>query len=288
MLGREIAVTTPQHQLVSIVIPVFNGMPYLPEALTSALEQDYPNLEIVVIDNASTDGTSEYLTGLDDPRLRVIHRENTQPAAANWSEAIHSARGDLVKLVCADDLITSSAITKQVALLQSHTRSGLVANRRAVMNGAGQIIKRQHGLDGLRGEVDGIETIRACLHAGTNLLGEPACLLFRTDAIKAVMPWEDRWPYMTDMATYARVLSSTSVVCDPDPLATFRISATSWSSALLENQPKQFAGWRAHVTQDSTLHWSASDQIKSNINLAIRTAARRIYFLREQRAARSR
>lgn len=288
MLVGEIAVSAAHEQLVSVVIPVYNGMPYLPDALASALQQNYPNLEIVVIDNASSDGTTEYLKGLADPRLRVIHREHTQPAAANWSEAIHNARGDLVKLMCADDLIARGAISKQVSLLESHPRSGLVANRRAVMNGAGQIIKRQHGLDGLRGEVGGVETIRACLHAGTNLLGEPACLLFRTDAIKAVMPWEDRWPYMTDMATYAKALLSTSVVCDPDPLATFRVSATSWSSALLKDQPKQFAGWRAHITQDPTLRWSSIDQIKSNINLVLRTVARRIYFLREQRAARSR
>ena len=288
MLGGEIAVSTAHEQLVSIVIPVYNGLPYLRDALTSALTQDYPNLEIVVIDNASTDGTSEYLRGLDDPRLHLVYRESTQPAAANWTEAIRTARGDFVKLMCADDLITPDAITRQVALLASHPRSGLVANRRAVMKGAGQIIKRQHGLDGLRGEVVGIQAIRACLHAGTNLLGEPACLLFRADVVKAVMPWEDRWPYMTDMATYAKALLTSSVVCDPDPLATFRISSTSWSSSLLEDQPKQFAGWRSHITQDPELHWSSVDQTKSNINLAIRTAARRVYFLREQRAARSR
>jgi len=281
-------VSSDPKMLVSVVIPVYNGMPYLPDALNSALEQNYPNLEVVVIDNASTDGTTEYLRGLNDSRLRLVHREQTQPAPVNWTEAIHNALGDLVKLMCADDLITYDAITKQVALLQSHPHSGLVANRRAVINGAGQVLKRQHGLDGLCGEVDGIETIRACLHAGTNLLGEPACLLFRTDVIRGVMPWEDRWPYMTDMATYAKALLLTSVVCDPDTLSTFRISATSWSSALLKDQPKQFAGWRADLTQDPSLHWSSADQIKSNISLALRTAARRIYFLREQRAARRR
>jgi len=281
-------VSTDENPLVSIVIPVFNGMPYLPDALTSAFEQDYPRFEIVVVDNASTDGTTEYLRNLNDPRLRVIHREHTQPAAANWSEAIQNAQGDLVKLMCADDMIAPDAITKQSALLKSHPRSGLVANRRAVTNGAGRIIKRQHGLDGLRGEVDGITVIRACLRAGTNLLGEPACLLLRADVVKDIMPWEDRWPYMTDVATYAKALFSTSVVCDPDPLATFRISATSWSSALLKDQPRQFTGWRAHITQDPRLHWSLVDQIKSNISLTARTAARRIYFLREQRAARRR
>lgn len=288
MLGGEVTVNKTHEELVSIVIPVFNGMPYLPEALTSALGQDYPNLEVVVIDNASSDGTTEYLEGLTDPRLRVVHRHQTQPAAANWTQAIEAARGSLIKLMCADDLIAPDAVSQQVSTLQAHPWSGLMANRRAVMNGAGQVIKRQHGLDGLRGEVDGIEAIRSCLRSGTNLLGEPACLLFRANVIKSAMPWEDRWPYMTDMATYAKALLSTSVVCDPRPLATFRISATSWSSELLKDQPKQFAGWRAHLTQDPTLGWSWVDQATSNVNLTIRAAARRVYFLREQRAARSR
>lgn len=274
-----------QDQKVSIVIPVYNGMPYLPEALASALDQDFPNLEIVVIDNASTDGTTDFLKKQDDPRLRVVHRSETQPAPANWSEAIAQAKGSLIKLMCADDVLEPGAITRQVAVLQAHPEAGLVANRRAVMNGAGQIVKRQHGLDGLRGHVDGIHAIRACLHAGTNLLGEPVCVLFRAEVIHAAMPWEDRWPYITDMATYARVLLSTSAMCDPDPLATFRISATSWSSSLLKDQPKEFAGWRTYITQDPRIRWIALDQVKSNINLALRTAARRIYFMREQRAA---
>ena len=280
--------STADTPSVSIVVPVYNGMPYLPAALDSALDQDYANLEIVVIDNASTDGTTKYLESVRNPRVRVVYRETTQPAADNWSEAIAHAQGDFVKLMCADDLLAPGAITSQVALLNMHPEAGLIANRRSVMNGAGQIIKRHHGLDGLRGEVDGIETIRACLHAGTNLLGEPVCVLFRTAVIQQAMPWEGRWPYMTDMATYAKALLSESVVCDSASLATFRISSTSWSSVLLKQQPKQFAGWRTEVTKDPRLRWSALDQIRSNVNLTVRTAARRIYFLREQRAARKR
>lgn len=274
--------------LVSIVVPVFNGMPYLPQAVTSALEQDYQPLEIVVVDNASTDGSGQFLETIDDPRLRVVRRESTQPAAANWTEAISHARGSLVKLMCADDMLHPGAITRQVEALKSHPRAGLVANRRSVMNGAGEIIKRQHGLDGLRGEVNGIEATKACLRAGTNLLGEPVCVLFRADVIKAAMPWEARWPYMTDMATYARALAGCSVVCDPEPIATFRISSTSWSSDLLREQPQQFRGWRAAAAKDPAIGWSPLDQLRSNLSLAIRTAARRAYFVREQRAARTR
>jgi glycosyltransferase involved in cell wall biosynthesis len=274
--------------LVSIVIPVFNGMPYLPEAVKSALDQEYRPLEVVVVDNASTDGSRQYLETLSDPLLRVVYREHTQAAAANWTEAISHARGSLVKLMCADDVLHPGAITRQVDTINAHPRAGLVANRRAVMNGAGETIKRQHGLDGLRGQVVGIEATKACLRAGTNLLGEPVCVLFRADVIKAAMPWEARWPYMTDMATYAKVLARCFVVCDPVPIATFRISSTSWSSDLLREQPNQFRGWRAVAVKDPAIGWSALDHLRSNISLALRTAARRAYFVREQRAERKR
>ena len=49
--------------LASIVIPVYNGMPFLPEAVASALAQDYRDLEVVVVENGSTDGTAEWLRG---------------------------------------------------------------------------------------------------------------------------------------------------------------------------------------------------------------------------------
>ncbi len=67
-------------------------------------------------------------------------------------------------------------------------------------------------------------------------------MLFDGDAIRAAMPWRADWPYMIDVATYAKVLAHGSVVCDPEVLASFRLSASSWSSSLLDQQPRPVPG----------------------------------------------
>ena len=76
---------TMRSPLVSIVIPVFNGMPYVQDAVRSALRQTYKNLEIHVLDNSSDDGTAPWLMSLEDPRLRVHFRDATQPVGDNWT-----------------------------------------------------------------------------------------------------------------------------------------------------------------------------------------------------------
>lgn len=269
--------------LVSIVIPVYNGMPYLREAVRCALDQDYRELEVVVIENHSSDGGADWLRTIEDPRLRVVYRETTQPAAANWTQAIGESRGTYVKLICADDLITADAVTRQVGLLEAHPRAAMVASRRRIIDERGQVLKATHGLGRLRGEVGGAAAVRDCLLSGTNTLGEPAAVLFRGDAIRSAMPWRDEWPYMTDVATYEVVLRGGDVVCDPGVLASFRVSASSWSSTLLDQQPVQFRGWRDALTAPGGVPFSRSDRTRSEFALRVRTAARRVYFRRVAR-----
>ena len=264
--------------LASIVIPVYNGMPYLRDALECALTQTYSNLEIVVIENHSTDGTAEYLHSTNEPRLRVVYRTSTQPAAENWTQAIAESRGDFVKLMCADDLISSDAISLQVASLMSQAGAVLAACRRRIIDDRGDVLKESHGLGRLSGRVSGAEAVRACLLAGTNVLGEPAAVLMSGPLVRAAMPWHPEWPYMIDVATYADVLRSGDAVCSRDVLASFRVSANSWSSQLLTQQPIQFRGWRDGVIASGQVPFSRLDRLVSEANLRVRTLGRRAYF----------
>lgn len=274
--------------LASIVIPVYNGMPFLPDAVASALAQDYGDLEVVVIENGSTDGTADWLRAQQDPRLRVVYRDQTQSAGDNWTQAIGESRGVHVKLMCADDLIEPDAMSRQVADLEGTPGAVMCASRRRIIDSDGGVLKAEHGLGSLSGAVEGSVAIRDCCLAGTNTLGEPAAVLFAGEAIRAAMPWDGRWPYMIDVATYAKVLTQGSVVCDRRVLAAFRVSAGSWSSTLLDQQPVQFRGWRDHVVSTGVISWSRLDGLRSEAALRVRTAGRRLYFTRvARRAARS-
>ncbi len=104
--------------LVSVIIPTYNAAPYLPEAVSSALAQTYKNIEVVIVDDGSTDRTKEALRDyLSDNRVRYISEPHKGlPAARNT--AIRNSRGEYVALLDADDIFLPEKIERQVVYLE--------------------------------------------------------------------------------------------------------------------------------------------------------------------------
>ena len=98
--------------LVSVVIPVFNGEKFLPEAVDSVLAQNYTPLEIVVVDDGSTDATAKVANGLSET-VRYLHQTNKGPAAAR-NLGIKEARGSLIAFADADDLWPAGKLELQL------------------------------------------------------------------------------------------------------------------------------------------------------------------------------
>lgn len=266
--------------LVSIVIPVYNGMPFIKNALESIANQSYSNIEIVVIDNVSTDGTVQFLRDFSDPRLRVVFRTELQSAPRNWTQAIVESQGAFVKLVCADDLITRDSIEVQVKIAMENRSCRMVCTLRDIVSPSGNVLKYGHGLEGLDGLVEGRRALRKCMIAGTNLFGEPAAVLFQGDAIRSSMPWVEDIPYLTDLATYEKVLRQGDLFALKESQASFRLSNTSWSARILKEQPQQFALWRQSMEELGGIKLTAIEKMNAIFQLRVRTIARRLYFKR--------
>ncbi len=92
---------------VSICIPVFNGEQFISEAIYSIIDQNYPNIEILVQDNASTDRTWNILKSLSEqyPQLSLQRNECNIGMAPNWNTVINRAKGDYIMLMNADDIM---------------------------------------------------------------------------------------------------------------------------------------------------------------------------------------
>jgi hypothetical protein len=271
---------------VSIVIPVHNGMPYIRDALRSALDQDYENLEVLVVDNASQDGTTQWLKLQKDPRLSVIYRDELQPSTQNWTQAIQLATGTYTRLLCADDLLDPDITSTQVQLFEMNPGSVITASRRRIIDSNGFVRKKQHGLNGFRILESGESALKKCLIAGTNLLGEPGSVMFRSEVVKGVMPWPSEWPYLTDLAIYADVMRFGHVACSFKVQSSFRVSAHSWSASLLGQQSAQFSQWKRQELDRAFVSLSLWEEGHARLNLKARTIGRRIYFAREIGAKR--
>lgn len=228
---------------ISVVIPVYNGMPHLPQAIESVLSQEIANLEVVVVENQSTDGTGEWLAQLQNPAVRIVSQPAHVSAADNWQTATEQATGAYIKLMCADDTLLPGSLARQKQALDEHPNAAMTSSQRQIINHAGVIVVAAHGLAGLKGEVSRVEVIVACAKKGTNVIGEPSSVLMRAEVLKKELPWSDRWPYVIDLEMFARVLTHGSLVVIREPMATFRLGGGSWSSQLAKKQASQFTGW---------------------------------------------
>jgi glycosyltransferase involved in cell wall biosynthesis len=110
--------------LVSVVIAAYNGAQYLPEAIDSALAQTYPKVEVIVVDDGSTDSTAE-VVGAYGARVRYLYQQNAGTAAAR-NTGIQSAQGELIALLDQDDRWLPEKLARQVPLFFDEPRVGLV------------------------------------------------------------------------------------------------------------------------------------------------------------------
>lgn len=101
------------HPLVSVIIPVFNGGEYLRQCLLSVTDQTYQNLEIIVIDDGSTDDSSALVEEIGDCRIK-IHRQPNQGRCSARNVGLRLANGTLLKYLDQDDVLDTESIRLQV------------------------------------------------------------------------------------------------------------------------------------------------------------------------------
>jgi len=109
---------------------VYNGMPYLPAAVDSIRNQTLQDIEIILVNDGSTDGSAEYLDALEDPRVRVLHQENSGTAVAS-NRAIAACRTPYIARMDADDLSLPHRIATQLAFMERNPDVGMVGTQAA-------------------------------------------------------------------------------------------------------------------------------------------------------------
>jgi glycosyltransferase involved in cell wall biosynthesis len=113
------------NSCVSILVPAYNSERWIGDALRSALHQTWAAIEIIVVDDGSTDNTLTIAKRFECTRVKVIHQDNRGVEAAR-NRAVLEAQGDFLQYLDADDLLSPDKIEAQVRLLQSQS-PGLLA-----------------------------------------------------------------------------------------------------------------------------------------------------------------
>lgn len=129
--------------LVSIIIPVYNSASYVVDAVSSALRQTYPNVEVVVVDDGSTDNSLSLVKQIDDSRLRVVSQIN-QGACVARNRGIEEAKGEYIKFLDADDVMYPDAIAAQMSQQACLNENEVVFGDFDCIDGEGKVFYENH------------------------------------------------------------------------------------------------------------------------------------------------
>lgn len=143
-LAERVTPRSEAMPLVSVGLPVYNGERFLSACLDSLVAQVYPNYEIIVSDNASTDATARICEehARRDGRIRYVRADRNRGAAWNHNRVIELARGDFVKWCGADDVFHPSFLRACVDALQARPDAVLAFPRTVVIDEVGRPVNR--------------------------------------------------------------------------------------------------------------------------------------------------
>lgn len=191
---------------ISICVPAYNSARTITDTLGSILEQDM-DLEVVVLDNASDDGTGDIARSFRDPRVTVHRNDSLLPIGSNWNKAVGLTTGALVKIVCADDILAPGSVAAQAEILADPSIA-IVSSRFDVIDEEGRVKETDLGLPGLCGRVQPRELMRTIVRLGPAAFGPTAAAMFRRADFDRVGGLRGDLVFPMDMDLFARVATS--------------------------------------------------------------------------------
>ena len=229
--------------LVSVVMPVHDALPYLDEAIESVAGQTYGHLEIVTVDDGSTDGSSETLARLQaaDSRARVIEQPHAGFVVA-LKHACDVARGTYLARLDADDVAFPDRIERQVDYLEGHPDIALVGGGAVFVDTNGKEFATV-GYPTRREElVAALETSCPFVHSA---------VMMRANAYRSVGGYRTVFPRAEDYDLWLRLAERFSVANLDVPVVRYRIHTRQTTLATVDDQARWFliaqAAHRARV-----------------------------------------
>ncbi len=226
--------------LVSIVIPAYNSSAYILRTVKAALDQDYKNVEVLVVDDCSTDDTVKVLETVTDPRFRLIQNTKNLGMTGNWNACVRAARGEYVKLIPADDIVYAKAITSTLPALLKDERVKLSVCGSDLINEEDHVIG-QYPHWPVKGVFPG-KRIAKTSELVTNFFGNPVCALFRKADFEALGGFDDRFPYILDFDLWLGLatIKGARVAFCKEKASAFRVRTGSNSGQLMGHDKKAY------------------------------------------------
>lgn len=217
---------------VTIAIPVLNMEATLAATVESALNQRYENLEVIIVNNGSSDRSAQIAESYaaSDRRCRVVHRSHTVSMAENYNSCIEQSSGQFINILSADDILDPDFITACMAMFALDDSLGYVATSHSLIDEAGNIAQRPPFYDSSA-------IIRGTEETLVNLKGNhsaPSYMLYRKTALAMCGGFTTQYPYTFDIDTKLKISMAWNVGYVARALCLYRLE--------LERGPSLFRG----------------------------------------------
>jgi glycosyltransferase involved in cell wall biosynthesis len=199
------------HSLVSVVIACYNGERYLQEAIESALAQSYPRVEIIVVDDGSTDGSSEIAKKFP---VRYIRQDN-RGLTESRNLGIRASRGNYVVFLDADDRLRPDAIETGLRVMVEHPECAMTVGDHRFISSDGSFLS---------------DSRKACLHSShyeellkSNFIEMISSVLFRRSVLVEIGGFDTTLRVAEDYELYLRIARVYPICCHPALIAEYRL-----------------------------------------------------------------
>lgn len=253
--------------LVSVCIAVFNCEEFIGETIRSILAQTFADFEILVVDNASSDGTAKVVRTFQDPRVRLLTNPTNIGPCLNWNRSIEESCGRYVKLIGADDVLYPRCLEEQLGAFEGPDGASiaLACFPRDIIDATGRVILRSHGWRTVAAgsRLPGRTAIKMMARRGRNLIGEPVSAFFRrSDAIELgcfSQAIETRFPFCLDWDLWCRLLQRGDLHVAGSPLGAFRVNSGSNSLNLVRQFADNDRGYIRYLRENGLADITAED-----------------------------
>ncbi len=176
---------------LSVCIPTYNAAHFLPDAIGSIMRQGLSDFELVVVDNASQDGTEDYVKGLNNPYVRYFRNPENYGPHYSSERCLAEAKGRYIKFLCADDVFLDGVLPKQLEVLRRRPDVALVTCNLSLTDSE---LREEGTYRVYPGKCSGAHLVNVCLSGLGNYIGGPSSIMFRReDALDITTDSSYKW-----------------------------------------------------------------------------------------------
>lgn len=227
-----------KQKLISVIIPAYNAERYIKEAIDSALAQTYKNIEIIVVDDGSTDNTRSIVASYKSPKIRLITHEDNENHGICKSRYLGFAnsRGEYITFLDSDDVFLPEKIEKQVGFLEESP---------AVLTHCKAVLQNETSLPYNWNFSKGMKIKQYNLIKDTDYLSRndicPSATLIRAEALKSIYFDIEKFNGPADWYTWVclSIQTKKDFLYTPEPLLKYRMHEESWTFRAFQSEAIQ-------------------------------------------------